>query len=161
MLLNFQTKQAVHIAFSNFKPLNRADLRYHGITKSNGWVFDWHKPFSEGFDVYGLFINSRVEGVIALKPFKAPTDKFVKVALLTTAPHNRDGNQAQVLKGVGKHLIAFACKYSIVSGCDGVVQIIPKTNKIPFYEKLGAFNIGGVMIILEQAANNLISSCDI
>lgn len=127
------------------------------IKKSSfkGWKFDWSKTQKEGYDIYELFVkgNPEVQGRISFKIDGGVAD----VDIVESNPHNV-GKQGKYI-GVGGHLFAIACLFSLKSGCDGYVAFTSKTNLVAHYqEKLNAQIIKGCrMYIDENAARVLIN----
>ena len=135
-------------------PVSSKDLR--GITKANGWRFNWKSEFKESDrTVYKLVIVDNVkiiQGLISL----TPTTDNVFMHLIETAPFNFGKNKLYL--GVSGNLVAFACRQSFLRGTEGYVSFRSKTNLIKHYEeKLNAEHSGGhLMIINRIAALNLI-----
>lgn len=120
----------------------------------NGWKFDWTIPENNDYKIYELFVkgDDTVQGRIAFKIDGGVAD----VNIVEAAPHNVGHNGEYI--GVGGHLFAIACQYSMDAGCDGYVAFTAKTNLIEHYKKkLGAEVISGQkMYIGELEAQKLI-----
>ena len=73
--------------------------------------------------------DDTVQGRIAFKIDGGVAD----VNIVEAAPHNVGHNGEYI--GVGGHLFAIACQYSMDAGCDGYVAFTAKTNLIEHYKK--------------------------
>ena len=120
-----------------------------------GWKFDWSKTQKNGYHIFELYVSGipDVKGRISAKIDGGVAD----LDIIETAPHNYGHNG--VYEGVGGHLIAIACKYSLENGCDGFVSFLSKSDLINYYhEKFGAqLSMGRRMYIDEKAAKVLIN----
>lgn len=108
--------------------------------KNAGWNFDWSKPQSKKYLIYGLYIkgSNELEGLIALKHITEQL--YTHVDIVESAPHNIGKNGRY--KGVGAHLFAIACKESWDMGNEGYVQFTAKNGLVEHYKKtLKAKNI--------------------
>ncbi len=126
------------------------------ITKRNGWKFNWKNEFKNPkSEIYKLTISNNPNIIQGLVSFEIKQD-HVFLNLIESAPFNIGINKTYL--GVPGNLIAFVCKVSFQRGFDGFVSFIAKTQLIEHYKtSLGAFNIGGqLMIINNIAALNLI-----
>ena len=124
-------------------------------TDCKGWKFDWTQPQKNGYHVFTLYVKGKyqVQGRIAVKIDGGVGD----IDIVETAPHNY-GHKG-IYSGVGAHLFAIACKYSLDHGCDGFVAFTAKSTLIDYYhEKLGAQLIAGRrMYINDVVAKDLIA----
>ena len=79
------------------------------------------------------------------------------IHLIENSPENV--GKIKVYQGIAGNLFAFACKFSLESGFDGVVSFIAKTNLIKHYfVTLGAKLLKNQrMFILEKQAEILIN----
>lgn len=53
--------------------------------------------------------------------------------------------------------MAFACQYSLENDCDGHVNLISKSETIPFYKRIGGetlFDGAQIIVFLEKAGKN-------
>lgn len=123
-------------------------------TEYKGWKFDWREPEKKGYNIYELYVKGSniVQGRIALKIDGGVAD----VDIVESAPHNF-GKYGKY-EGVGGHLFAIACQYSLEEGCDGVVAFTAKSDLVEYYKKtLNAIEImPRRMAILEEEAQVLI-----
>ena len=135
------------------KTITKADAEK---LKSEGWLFDWSIPHSNGYEIYELLIKGSEErqGLIALKHIR--DQLYTHVDVVESAPQNR-GKKGKY-QGVGAHLFAIACKLSWDVGNEGFVQFKAKTDLVEHYrETLKAKNIDAQnMYIDSYAAVNLI-----
>lgn len=122
-----------------------------GITKKNGWVFDWKYEIRQpGRDVYKLVIEDLkvIQGLISLS---VDVD-HVYMHLIESAPFNK--GRTKVYAGVPGNLVAFAAKLSFQRGGDGYVAFTAKTKLIDHYiETLGAIHFGGHRMIINKEAS--------
>jgi hypothetical protein len=138
MLTDCHSGKKVPVFFRN---LSSVDIRRYKIIKSNGWLFNWKDPLKDGYELHGMFVDTKsdvVQGVIALKPNFDPAYQLIHVQLVEAAPHNKLNNPSRVYSGVGLHLIAYACYLSFTYELDGYVYLKSKSSMLPFYEKIGA-----------------------
>lgn len=149
-----------------FVKLSRGVIKAGNYNPGGGWAFNWLKSFSQGYDVYALVLKETpniTEGLIALNENHDPDFMCVDVDIIESAPHNKkisNGkiNSSRKLEGVGKMLVAFACKYSMDNGLDGYVELTSKSSKIPFYKELGAERASGHNFIFNTySATKLVS----
>ena len=121
-----------------------------------GWTFNWKTEFNDpAKEVYKLNIvnnSTIIQGLISLE-IKAD---HIYMHLVENAPFNR--GKSKMYSGIAGNLVAFACKLSFQRGHQGNIAFISKTQLIDHYVKtLGAFHIGGRVLIIEsKAAQNLI-----
>jgi len=136
-------------------PVTTDDL--HGVTKKNGWRFNWKLEFAQPErQVYKLIIEkepSVIHGLISFEKYNG----FVFMHLIESAPFNI--GRGKKYFGVPGNLIAYACKISKEYGFDGVVAFDSKTSLIEYYEKaLGATHLfGHRMAFREDRANYFIN----
>jgi hypothetical protein len=137
-------------------PLRDYDIP--GITKKNGWQFNWKSEFkSKNRQLFKLTIFGNpgiVQGLISVSD---ESDHYF-VHLIESAPFNIGKNKLYV--GVPGNLMAFACKISKENGYKGFVAFVSKSKLISHYCKtLGAtsFGRGSKMIIYPPAAERLIN----
>ncbi len=75
--------------------------------------------------------------------------------LVENAPFNR--GKSKMYSGVAGNLVAFACKLSFQRGHQGNIAFISKTQLIDHYVKtLGAFHIGGRVLVIESKAAQIL-----
>ena len=132
------------------------------------WVFDFTSELNDNFEVFGLETKEYpgiVQGIVALRVNKHEYTVHLKSA--ESADINkyfihglkRNGlNPDRIYKGIGVNLVAFACQYSLENDCDGHVNLISKSDTIPFYESIGGeplFNGGQIIVFLEKAGQKL------
>jgi hypothetical protein len=128
-----------------------------GISKKNGWLFDWRLEFKEpARDVYKLTIVNNQKIIQGLISVEVMAD-HVYIHLIESAPFNK--GQIKIYAGVPGNLVTFACKLSFQRGHEGNLSFLSKTKLIQHYiETLGAMHFGGrVMIIDTNAALKLIN----
>ena len=133
--------------------LSKTDLK--GITKSMGWTFNWKTEFNDpAKEVYKLNIvnnSTIIQGLISLE-IKAD---HIYMHLVENAPFNR--GKSKMYSGIAGNLVAFACKLSFQRGHQGNIAFISKTQLIDHYVKtLGAFHIGGRVLVLESKAAQIL-----
>ena len=134
--------------------LTKADLKQ--VTKKNGWNFDWKIELANNKkEVFKLTIPNNPSIIQGLLSLTLEPD-HIYMHLLENAPFNI--GQSKLYEGVAGNLVAFACKLSFQRGHQGNIAFISKTQLISHYVKtLGAFHIGGRVIIIEsRAAQKLI-----
>ena len=138
--------------------VSKASIEYlNKIHKKNGWKFNWKK---EGKDpnrlVYKMVLDSNKSILLGLISFEIKQD-HVHIHLIENSPENV--GKIKVYQGIAGNLFAFACKFSLESGFDGVVSFIAKTNLIQHYfVTLGATLLKNQrMFILEKQAEILIN----
>lgn len=128
-------------------PLTKAEYKH--------WNFNWKIAQNKGYFIYELFLknDSVVQGRIALKINGGAAD----VNIAETAPHNF--GHRRKYKGVGGHLFAIACQFSLEAGCDGVVAFTSKSGLSAYYKKaLGAIEImPNRLVIFEREAQLLLN----
>lgn len=118
---------------------------------SEGWLFDWSVPHSNGYEIYELLIKGSEErqGLIALKHIR--DQLYTHVDIVESAPMNRGKNG--VYQGVGAHLFAIACKLSWNAGNEGFVQFKAKSNLVEHYRQtLNAQNIDAQNMFIDSYA---------
>ena len=131
-------------------PVGKADLR--GVTKKNGWRFDWKLELAEtNGQVYKLVTQKEPDVIQGLVSFEKYPD-HIYMRLIENAPANVGKGKKYV--GVSNTLIAYGCKLSQDAGFGGVVAFKAKTELIEHYQnKLGATRISGQrMAFLEKKA---------
>ena len=155
MIINVETDELVHCYF---KKIDRIEIIGKEYSPRGGcWVFDWLKPLTHSYDIYGIITEefpNIVQGLIALKPNYDEAYRCVDVEIIESAPHNKKElnkkiNNDRNYVGVGKCLVAFACQYSIDKGLEGFIALTSKTPKIPFYRDLGAISIYGQQMMFD------------
>lgn len=135
--------------------VSKPDLK--SVSKKSGWQFDWAFEYKQPErDIYKLTITNNqniIQGMISLE---VKTD-HVYMHLIESAPFNL--GKHKMYDGVSGNLVAFACRTSFQRGFGGAVSFLSKSKLISHYiEKLGAFHIGGrVMVIEREAALKLIN----
>lgn len=129
---------------SHFVRLKKEDLTTFGILTSNGWLPDWEEPFWNDCMVYGLFLDdfpNIVQGLVAF----CIAESSLEVFKVEAAIHNKRGNPHRLYKRVGKHMIAYGCKLSIMMKRNyptrGFLSAYIKSNARGFYEAIGAESI--------------------
>lgn len=148
-----------------FNILNREEIKVLELDNPRGWAFNWLKPYSKGYEIYALSIEtkSRIQGLIALKGNSDPDFMCVDVELIESAPQNKkiingQTNQNREFSNCGRLLVAFACHYSFIKGYDGYVELTSKSSKFPFYESLGAKRTYGQNVYFDtDSANKLVT----
>ncbi|MFF2532434.1 hypothetical protein ACFVS2_26565 [Brevibacillus sp. NPDC058079] len=143
MILDTTTNQIVTCFF---RKVERAEIKSNRYHPKGGWDFDWLKPITHSFDVFGIVTEEypgEVQGLIALKPNYDEDYRCVDVELIESAPRNKKEikgipNPDRKYIGVGKCLVAFACEYSFGKGLEGFIELTSKTSKFDFYGSLGA-----------------------
>jgi ribosomal protein S18 acetylase RimI-like enzyme len=153
MIINTLTKKPEPIAVRQFYP---GQITMYNVFKTHGWAFNWRQLLVDRKEVYGLYTHEKSEllGLIALEEKK----DHLFIHNVETSPKTA---RRKMYKGIGRHLIAYACKKSVELGLKGNVLAESKTATIGFYEKLGAVRNGRSLyfIIDELTARKLIQSC--
>lgn len=129
--------------------LGKQDLKT--ISKDLDWQFDWVVEFkSPNREVYKLSIihnSSVVQGLLSIEIKK----DHIYMHLLENAPFNK--GKKKVYSGVAGNLVAFACKRAFQLGFEGNVSFLSKPTLVKHYEEtLGAFHLGGRIMIIETKA---------
>lgn len=157
MLIERNSGKRVDVVYREIK---QSDLKRFSVTRRNGWKFDWNKPYKEGYTVYGLFVKGKptiIQGLIALQPQPFPVIA-VYIQNLEAAPQNKTENRSRHYIGVGKHLLAIACKISFEHELEGAVYLKSKTDTMSFYQDEGAIPIGeGRLFINSDSAMNILA----
>ncbi|MDG5790146.1 hypothetical protein QA612_22155 [Evansella sp. AB-P1] len=143
MIIDLSTNTNVPYYFKN---VTRNEIENRNYRRSGGWFFDWLKPITHNFEIYGLVVEKHpedIQGLIALKSNHDPAFLCVDVEQIESHPHNKKvidnkKNLNRLYSGVGKCMVAFACEYSRLDGLEGFIQLTSKSTKIQFYEDLGA-----------------------
>jgi hypothetical protein len=136
-------------------PVGKADLR--GVTKKNGWRFDWKLELAEtNGQVYKLVTQKEPDVIQGLVSFEKYPD-HIYMRLIENAPANVGKGKKYV--GVAGNLIAYGCKLSAEAGFNGVVAFDTKTTLTEHYKKnLGATWVGGQrMAFFEKKAKYYIN----
>lgn len=124
--------------------LTRDEIK--GITKKNGWLFDWKTELkAPEKEVYKLTIsgNTNIQGLVSIT-FR---DDHVYMHLIESASFNK--GKDKVYLGVPGNLVAFACRVSFQRGGGGYLSFNSKTKLIEHYEKtLGAVHFGGTLMVI-------------
>jgi len=131
-------------------PVGEADLR--GVTKRNGWRFNWKLELAEtNRQVYKLVTEREPDVIQGLVSFEMYQD-HIHMHLIENAPANIGKGKKYI--GVAGNLIAYGCKLSMDAGFNGVVAFDSKTTLIDYYHNvLGAAFVGGQrMAFLEEKA---------
>ncbi|MDA3890800.1 MAG: hypothetical protein PF517_03960 [Salinivirgaceae bacterium] len=77
--------------------------------------------------------------------------------LVESAPFNK--GKDIMYSGVPGNLVAYACKLSFQRGHEGNVAFISKTQLVKHYEEsLGAFHVGGRLMIIDTGAARILIS---
>lgn len=134
---------------TNIVHLTKVDLK--NITKQKGWLFDWKFELLQSKrEVYKLTTVENANVVQGLISIEIKLD-HVYMHLVESAPFNKGKNK--VYAGVPGNLVAFACQLSFQKGFEGNVSFISKTQLIKHYvDALGAFHVGGRVMIIETVA---------
>ena len=87
---------------------------------SKGWKFKWDKTQKAGFVVFELFVKGEpaVQGRVSCRIDGGVAD----LDIVESAPHNV--GHTGIYKGVGGHLFAIACKYSVDNGYHGARRLL-------------------------------------
>lgn len=132
------------------------------------WVFNFTLEFNYDFEVFVLETKEfpgTVQGIVALKVNKEEFTVHLKSA--ESADINkyyihglkRNGlNPDRIYKDIGVNLVAFACQYSLENDCDGHVNLISKSETIPFYKRIGGatlFDGAQIIVFLEKVGKKL------
>lgn len=134
---------------TNINHVTDADLK--GVTKKNGWVFDWKFELNQpAREVYKLTITENANIIQGLISLEIKSD-HIYMHLVESASFNKGKNK--IYAGVPGNLVAFACRLSFQRGLEGNVSFISKTQLINHYiESLGAVHFGGRLMIIESGA---------
>jgi hypothetical protein len=157
MIIDAKTNQLVDVYF---RKVERKEITGKNYRPKGGWSFDWLKPLTHSFEIYGIVTEDypdEIQGLIALKPNYDPEYRCVDVDIIESAPHNKKMlkgilNTNRKYIGVGKCLVAFACEYSIQKGLEGFVQLTSKSSKIDFYMNLGGIPTYGQNIMFTDSS---------
>jgi len=112
--------------------------RYYHIkeddVKNLKWLFNWTALFENGYEVMALSLkdSQEFEGLVAYQV--QPENNSVYVALVESAPHNKEPNKKY--DGVGGHLFAIAVKKSFDLGYEGHIYFQAKTELVDYYAKV-------------------------
>lgn len=139
-----KTGKEINTEIKPYKPKSK-DLQ--------GWKFDWTKETDSNISALYLENDKVIQGLIATRLDSSSNAVYVKLA--ETAPHNygKDGKYA----GVGAHLFAHACKEAKDNNFDAVYFVSKTKLKDYYIDKLGAENLfGDTMIIQNKAFSKLI-----
>lgn len=133
--------------------LTKTDLK--GITKKNGWNFNWKKEFDDiKKEVYKLTIENNPNIIQGLLSLTIESD-YIYMDLLESSPFNIGKNK--LYEGVAGNLVAYACKLSFQKGFEGFVGFTAKTQLIKHYEKtLGAYHFKNQRMIIETAYSKIL-----
>ncbi len=126
------------------------------IHKKNGWKFNWKKEAKEqNRIVFKMVLDMNKSVLLGMLCIELKTDHF-HIHLAEKSP-NQFG-KSNKYEGIGGNLFAFACKYSLENGFEGVVAFIAKTKLIEHYSvTLGAVLLKNQrMFILKEQAEFLI-----
>ena len=142
MITDVKTGNSVNFYFRKVEHDEITDNQYR---PTGGWDFDWLKPITHSFEVYGLVTKNfshEIQGLIALMPNYDPDFKCVDIEIIESAPANKKivnglDNPNRRYDGIGKCLVAFACQYSLDKELEGFVELTSKTSKLDFYLNLG------------------------
>ncbi|MCM3067122.1 hypothetical protein M3568_11895 [Priestia flexa] len=134
-----------------FRKVGKEEIKEKGYLPDEGWEFNWLRPLTHKYEVFGLITKERpdeVEGLIAVMLNDDPDFMCVDIEILESAPRNKKeikgySNLRRMYIGVGRCLIAFACQYSLDNGFDGYVGLAAKTSKMELYESMGAMAVNG------------------
>lgn len=149
-----------------FREVGRAEVKEKKYTSRGGtWDFDWLKPITHGFKVYGLVTEpypTDVQGLIALKQNRDPDFLCVDVDIIEAASINKKFindtlNSNRRYMGIGKCLVAFACQYSLENRLDGFVELTSKSSKLNLYEGLGGTVTHGRSVMFDDAVAKQLS----
>ena len=99
--------------------------------------------------VYKLHLPNQPDIIQGLVAFRHAAG-FIECANMETAAFNKSGNL--LYAGTGKAMVALCCKISVDAGFDGYIRFEAKSRLFPYYERLGAKRIGGLLMIMDEAA---------
>jgi hypothetical protein len=124
----------------------KSDLKT--VTKKSGWDFNWRFELTQPErEVYKLTISENANVIQGLISLEIKSD-HVYMHLVESAPFNK--GRTKMYTGVPGNLVAFACRLAFQRGFEGNVSFISKTKLIDHYiETLGAFHVGGRLMIIE------------
>jgi len=161
MIINVETNLLVDCYF---KKVDRSEIIEKKYSAKGNWIFNWLKPLTHSFEIYGIVTEEypdMIQGLIALKPNYDEAFRCVDVEIIESAPYNKKlvnkrENIHRKYVGVGRCLVAFVCQYSLDKGLEGFIELTSKTSKIDFYHELGAVSTYGQhMMITDDVALNL------
>ncbi|MFD1848873.1 hypothetical protein [Oceanobacillus bengalensis] len=161
MIVNVETNLLVDCYF---KKVERSEIIEKKYSPKGNWAFNWLKPLTHSFEIYGIVTEEypdMIQGLIALKPNYDEAFRCVDLEIIESAPHNKKlvnkrENVNRKYIGAGRCLVAFACQYSLDKGLEGFVELTSKTSKIDFYQDLGAVSTYGQnMMIADNVALDL------
>lgn len=127
------------------------------IHKKNGWKFNWKKEAKEpNRIVFKMVLDINKSVLLGMICIETKED-HVHIHLAEKFPH--EFGISKKYQGIGGNLFAFACKFSLENGFEGVVAFIAKTKLIEHYSvSLGAILLKNQrMLILKEQAEMLIS----
>lgn len=134
-------------------PLTKEDLK--SVTKKKGWTFNWKYELSskikseltnETRHIVKLVTAENTHIIQGIVSFTVKAD-HVYMDLIENAPFNRIKPKAYL--GVAGNLVAYVCKISFASGCQGFVSFLSKSSLIKHYEEsLGAVHEHGQLMVI-------------
>ena len=137
--------------------VSKASIEFmNKIHKKNGWKFNWKKEAKlHNRNIFKLTLKSKRLILLGLLCIETKED-HIHIHLVENSPDNV--GRLKIYHGIGGNLFAFACKFSLESGFDGVVSFYAKTKLIEHYSvTLGAILISNnKMIIPERNAYLLV-----
>ena len=125
-------------------PVDAADIKRH----SAQFDFDFVR-LAKTNTVYKLHLPDQpdiIQALVALRPDAG----FMECANMETAAFNKSGRP--LYSGAGRAIVALCCKISFEEGFDGYIRFEAKSRLFPYYERLGAKRIGGLLMIMDEAA---------
>ena len=89
MIFNAETNQLVNYYF---KKIERSEIIEKKYTPKGGWAFNWLKPLTHSFEIYGIVTEeypNTIQGLIALKPNYDEAFRCVDVEIIESAKQNK------------------------------------------------------------------------
>jgi len=126
------------------------------IHKKDGWKFNWKKEAKEkNRIVFKLVLDINKSILLGMICLELKED-HVHIYLAEKSPDQF--GRSKKYEGIGGNLFAFACKFSLENGLEGVVAFLAKTKLIDHYSvSLGAILLKNQkMFILKEQAEMLI-----
>lgn len=134
------------IQYMTIEPATEEEL---AATRERHWQTDWESEYLANPMIDKFALKTPAGELVALGAYQAADNKtFVYIVYLESAPHSNPTQAPRSLRkyyGIGEVMIAFGIKYSIDSGCRGVVVFEAKTEELArhYAEDFRALEIAG------------------
>ena len=124
------------------------------LKNNPNFTFDWPKEKDNEVYKIHLFDQDEILGLISL--IDISREFRIHINLIESSNENKGRNKK--IENIPGCLIAFTCKKAFLSGYDGFVSLLPKTQLIEHYHiKYGFIQVGNQMAVFRQPAKLLIS----